>query len=67
MRVIVILLICLVIVGIIRLAVEKIMPNRDKKFYHAIVRVVWGIMEYGKYGGVSPCCLQISKEGYFYG
>ncbi|WP_043537861.1 hypothetical protein [Ruminococcus albus] len=44
MRVIVILLICLVIVGIIRLVVEKIMPNRDKKFYHAIVRVVWGIM-----------------------
>ena len=44
MRVIVILLICLVIVGIIRLAVEKIMPNRDKKFYHAIVRAVWGIM-----------------------
>ena len=32
------------IVGIIRLAIEKIMPNRDKKFYHAIVRVVWGIM-----------------------
>ncbi|MBO4865647.1 MAG: hypothetical protein J5582_03610 [Ruminococcus sp.] len=38
------MLICLVIVGIIRLAIEKIMPNRDKKFYHAIVRVVWGIM-----------------------
>ncbi|SFC73377.1 hypothetical protein [Ruminococcus albus] len=44
MRVVVILLICLVAVGIIRVAVEKIMPNRDKKFYHAIVRVVWGIM-----------------------